>query len=90
MFERKRFLEPAWAGIAKKKKTLVAGMTRGLGGLQICKNWQETYMGSITAAPRKRGAPDPVALRAIPATVPNWATVHEETSCTRRVQDGEA
>ena len=35
-----------------------AELTRGVGGLQICKNWQELSriaMVSITAAPRKAG-----------------------------------
>ena len=43
-----------------KAKTILflgtAVLTRGVGGLQICKDWQETCMGSITAAPLTGGA----------------------------------
>ena len=43
----------------KPTKNAPAGLTRGVGGLQICKNWQElsrTAMVFITAAPPSGGA----------------------------------
>ena len=78
MIKKTRFLKPFWADICKQKPMTmhgigVAAMTRGVGGLQICTDWQglarDLHVICNTAYPCG-GAPDPVALRAIPATVP--------------------
>ena len=68
-------MEASWGRKRQKQPSTTRG--RPGGGVDPREGWianlqelSRIAMVSITAAPRKAGAPDPLALRANPATVP--------------------